>query len=102
MSSRDPKLSYVGVTFHSKLVVDWLAQLRTIVVRCAARLRDLRPEYVAEGKRITRSLLVLITFTATGRDGRYWALDVWLNCVCVCVRVCVCSCVCSCVCVRIS
>ena len=69
MSSRDPKLSYVGVTFHSRLVVDWLAQLRTIVVRCATRLRDLRPEYVAEGKRITRSLLVLITFTATGMEG---------------------------------
>ena len=68
MSSRDPKLSYVGVTFQSRLVVDWLAQLRTIVVRCATRLRDLRPEYVAEGKRITRSLLVLITFTSTGKS----------------------------------
>ena len=68
MSSRDPKLSFVGVAFESRLVVDWLTQLRTIVVRCATRLRDLRPEYVAEGKRITRSLLVLITFTSTGEE----------------------------------
>ena len=66
MSSRDAKLSYVGVAFQSRHVVDWLLQLRTIAVRCATRLKELRPEYIAEGKRVTRSLLVLITFTSTG------------------------------------